>query len=461
MYSPLGLSVDEAQYWDWSNKLDLGYFSKPPLIAWLISFSTLIFGNEEWAVRLFSPIIHLFISIVLWSCSNSIYGTKAGSLTAIIWITLPATSLGSFLISTDTPLLFFWSLGLLSLIKIIKNGSLFWVILLGITAGLGFLAKYAILYFIILMIIFFLVHYKNKILNTSSLIIFLIIFFIIISPNIIWNLQNKLSTFNHTIYNADISGFNLNIYEALIFVSSQFLVFGPLLFLIFIINVWKFFFGKTELSLLAYFSIPIVLLLVLQAILKTANANWAITAYPAACIIISSIILIRKSTFTKFIISTGILINIIISIFILKVSITGDLYPISLESDPLRKLKGYEKQAILIHKLIEEEKPISILYDRRNEITKFSYYLNRNNLEFYERFYISDNERPVNHYDQFYNFSENNLKSDDPIIFITRNDGIGKNFMRYFSEFELLKKLEYNHSFKSLRKVYIFKGIIK
>ena len=43
--SPLELSVDEAQYWDWSNNLEFGYFSKPPLIAWLISITTSIFGR--------------------------------------------------------------------------------------------------------------------------------------------------------------------------------------------------------------------------------------------------------------------------------------------------------------------------------------------------------------------------------------------------------------------------------
>lgn len=30
------LFMDEAQYWAWSRDLALGYFSKPPLIAWII-----------------------------------------------------------------------------------------------------------------------------------------------------------------------------------------------------------------------------------------------------------------------------------------------------------------------------------------------------------------------------------------------------------------------------------------
>ena len=35
--SPIELTVDEAQYWHWSRNLDFGYFTKPPLIAWVYS----------------------------------------------------------------------------------------------------------------------------------------------------------------------------------------------------------------------------------------------------------------------------------------------------------------------------------------------------------------------------------------------------------------------------------------
>ena len=36
----LPLHFDEAQYWDWSQNLDWGYFSKPPLLAFLIRVVT-------------------------------------------------------------------------------------------------------------------------------------------------------------------------------------------------------------------------------------------------------------------------------------------------------------------------------------------------------------------------------------------------------------------------------------
>jgi len=56
--SPLGLHGDEAQYWSWSKDLDWGYFTKPPLIAWVIWTTTSIFGDAEWAVRLSSAPLH-------------------------------------------------------------------------------------------------------------------------------------------------------------------------------------------------------------------------------------------------------------------------------------------------------------------------------------------------------------------------------------------------------------------
>ena len=79
---------------------------------------------------------------------------------------------------------------------------------------------------------------------------------------------------------------------------------------------FRLFFERKELSLLAFFSIPIIIILTIQAYLKTSNANWALTAYPAACIILSSFAINKKSKFLRSTISLGIIINFLISAFI-------------------------------------------------------------------------------------------------------------------------------------------------
>ena len=43
---PWELSGDEAQYWLWSQTLDLGYYSKPPLLAWFLNGYSILFGDS-------------------------------------------------------------------------------------------------------------------------------------------------------------------------------------------------------------------------------------------------------------------------------------------------------------------------------------------------------------------------------------------------------------------------------
>ena len=57
-FTEFGLYGDEAQYWLWSKQISWGYFSKPPLIAWLINLSNQIFGDYDYAIRILAPIIH-------------------------------------------------------------------------------------------------------------------------------------------------------------------------------------------------------------------------------------------------------------------------------------------------------------------------------------------------------------------------------------------------------------------
>src|SRR5262249_22570223 len=49
---PLDLAPDEAHYWDWSRHLDGSYYSKGPLVAYLIRGGCELFGTGPLGVRL-------------------------------------------------------------------------------------------------------------------------------------------------------------------------------------------------------------------------------------------------------------------------------------------------------------------------------------------------------------------------------------------------------------------------
>ena len=47
-----GLYPDEAQYWFWAKRLAFGYYSKPPLVAWVVALTTKLAGDGEFEALL-------------------------------------------------------------------------------------------------------------------------------------------------------------------------------------------------------------------------------------------------------------------------------------------------------------------------------------------------------------------------------------------------------------------------
>ena len=135
---------------------------------------------------------------------------------------------------------------------------------------------------------------------------------IISSGNLYWNYVNDFVTLNHTVSNADLSIITLNFNNMIEFLASQLLVFGPILFF------YSYFlflraFIEIKLSLLAMLSLPIIILITIQSYLKIANANWAITAYIAATLILSALLLLIKKKYIQIFFYDRYCYNIVIS----------------------------------------------------------------------------------------------------------------------------------------------------
>ena len=117
---------------------------------------------------------------------------------------------------------------------------------------------------------------------------------LIASTNLYWNFLNDFATVNHTISNANLSVITLNYNNVIDFLSSQFLVFGPLLLLLYLLVIIDCLFKDRDITLLAVMSLPIIILITVQSFLKIANANWAVTAYIGATLIISYYATLKK-----------------------------------------------------------------------------------------------------------------------------------------------------------------------
>ena len=292
------LFFDEAQYWAWSRELEFGYFSKPPMLAWTIAGFTEICGSSSaFCVRLAAPVFHLGTAIVLYFAGRKLFDQKVGFWCAVVYAHLPAVSFSSTIISTDVVLLFFWALALLAFVHLLdEKPDWKWTVLLGIALGCGLLSKYAMAYFFLCAIVFALSGKSDtRFWRKMPFWIAIAIGFVIFSGNIFWNLSNDLTTVSHTGENIGWQGIRFNVTGTLEFVGAQFGVFGPITFGVFLAALWKWrlFGGNEKQRLLVAFSAPVLFIIITQAMISKAYANWAAVTYVAATVLVVQLMVQR------------------------------------------------------------------------------------------------------------------------------------------------------------------------
>jgi len=449
--TPLELSPDETQYWLWSKSLSWGYFSKPPLIAWLINLSNLIFGDYDFAVRIFAPILHGITALVIFYLSREITSDSVSHfLSSLIWLTLPIVGVGSFLMSTDTPLMLIWTISLLLIVRAYKSENKTKWIIAGLFSGIGIYAKYAAIYLPLGLIILFLFRMNNNSkLNLSHLALFIFSFIVISIPNIFWNIFNNFHTINHLSSNAVIDTPSYSILGSIIFLLSQIIVMGPIIFFIFCISLLNYKNFNNIISLIFFFVLPVFFIMIFQGFFSEANANWTATALPGISIICGYYL--SKRIKLAFI---ALATNTIICLVVFIISITGNLILFDLKSDPLRKLKGWQFLSKDIVNTIDEQKTNLLLVDRRGIAAELMYYLRNENIRI--RVPKSSNS-PENHYQLNYSINEEESKK---FYYITENDKIPNYMIKNYEVSKVgISKTQISKNISRIFYFYYFKKI--
>src|SRR5881396_3799365 len=143
---PIDLSGDEAHYWDWSRRLDLSYYSKGPLVAYLIRASCAAFGEVMWAVRFPALVLGVGTSLVTYALTKRLFESDRLALGAVLLNHIvPMFIAGSVLMTIDPPFFFCWALATYLLALVLFDGRRWAWPLIGVVVGVGFLAKYAML----------------------------------------------------------------------------------------------------------------------------------------------------------------------------------------------------------------------------------------------------------------------------------------------------------------------------
>ncbi len=154
---PFDLSPDEAHYWDWSRNLDWSYYSKGPLVAWLIRLSCTLFGpwsiqvtgTEMVAVRLPAVVCGSLLLVSLYVLTVQVFRREGLALAVVgLALTLPLLAAGSSLMTIDAPFTCCWGWALVFGYRAVFDGRIRWWLLAGFLVGLGILAKFTMVLWI-------------------------------------------------------------------------------------------------------------------------------------------------------------------------------------------------------------------------------------------------------------------------------------------------------------------------
>ncbi|MFN4262491.1 MAG: ArnT family glycosyltransferase [Thioalkalivibrionaceae bacterium] len=307
---PFELYGDEAQYWYWSQHLDFGYYSKPPLLAWLIALSTELAGDGPFGIKWFSPLLYALAATLFGWTTSRWLGLKAGIAAALLWLTLPAVSLGALVASTDAPLLALWCGVLAALTHIAHGGSPRTWYLVGILSGLALLTKYNAVILAPMIVLWLAAEPSLRAwLKRPEPYVGALIAITIFAPNLVWNARHDFPSLRHTYDLADRSATG-SFWAWMSALFEQAGTLGPVLFVLLLLSPWPLLrayavrhFRRTgaidhnagprdgevkpfvshhigALRFALALSLPWVLVIGVIAVSGQVNANWLAPAWP-------------------------------------------------------------------------------------------------------------------------------------------------------------------------------------
>lgn len=416
-YSVVDLFFDESQYWSWSRELAFGYFSKPPLLAWIIATSSAVCGDGEACVRAASPLLYFGTSLAIYAIADELYDARTAFWSALAFTLLPGVVFSTRIISTDVPLLLCWALALLAWVKLLRAPDWRWALVLGVAFGAGMLAKYAMAYFLAGIVILALFDPPSRaVLSRRQTWAALALALVILSPNVLWNMMNGFVTLRHTGDNIQGSGLKFSPRGALEFLGTQFGVVGPLLFGGLLVAFVRFrnsaAITRADRLMLA-FALPSLAAVTGLGFFRNVNANWAAAAFVSATIVVVAI-WVREGWMR--VLGVTLAIGLVAQVALL----TGDViaYQAGIpqlgdKGDLYRRTLGWRGLGETVARKARETNVRTVAADGRHELASLVYYLRDTKLPVRS---WPGGDRPDNQFDMT---SALDGTAAEPILFIT------------------------------------------
>lgn len=275
----LQLHPDEAYYWLWTRHLAAGYFDHAPLLAYLVSLTTLPGQGEFW-VRLGGVLLVPGLSWMLWRLALQVYESEAVAAGAVMLLNVaPLSVLGLLVTSPDVPSVFFWALGVMVLWALVRTQQTRLWYVLGVVFGLGLLSKYTVVLFGPCVLLFLLLTPERRWLRTPHPYLAVLLGLLLFTPVIYWNSQHDWISFrfqiNHGL-NPEAGSWN----HIAAYVGGQVGVAGPITWLLGLWGTAAALLRRDKGSLLLVcMSLPVIAFFGITSWRTEAGPNWPALGY--------------------------------------------------------------------------------------------------------------------------------------------------------------------------------------
>ncbi len=285
------IHFDEGQYWAYGQELAAGHFSKPPLVGWLIQFTTSLGGDTSFALRVGSIVCHGLIAFLLFLCGTWLWDGRTGFWAAAGYTAAPGVTASAMIMSTDPVMMTGWALALYAWIRAAEGGARIWWAVLGGALGLAMLAKYTALAFAAGAVGYALFSARGR--DVAGVLTAVVVGLLVFSPNIAWNIAYDFATVTHVAEDARPGGTVFNPDKLAEFLGAQIGVIGPIWFAAILIAPlgWRGWVGDWRMRLLAWQTYPLLLAMIGLSFVTRAQPNWAAPAYIAGSLIAARAVL--------------------------------------------------------------------------------------------------------------------------------------------------------------------------
>jgi hypothetical protein len=189
---------DVIEMTTWAKVPQLGYYKHPPLPAWGIYLSELVFGRTQLSVFIPSALSIVIATLAVWPLALRFFGAKRAIIALFLQATLIYYNLYAPDYNHNVAQIPFWALTVSAFYFAVADGRMRWWIAFGAALGVTTLSKYSAAFLpLACVFLLFWERQARRFLTITNVAVAAIAFFVVTGPHFAWLVQHDFAPIHY------------------------------------------------------------------------------------------------------------------------------------------------------------------------------------------------------------------------------------------------------------------------